>query len=830
MIAVPPFASVTAGNPLTDPIVINEEDAFGNILTDDNSTVVTASLASGDGVLNGVTTATVVGGVASFDDLEDDTAGDLTLQFAAGSLPPVVSAKSTVKAAPATKVIVNRPPSGVTAGIAFGVTVHTNDPFGNLDTSYGGPVTVALASGSAGTLSGTTTMMATAGVADFTDLVDTVSGPLSLDVTSGTLDSTATPPVIISPGAPSQLVIQVEPSPTATAGQPFATQPVIYETDQYNNLITSDSSTVVTAILSSGPGSLQGTVTATLTGGIATFTNLEDDKAGMITLKFSGGGFTSLASSSILISPAVASQLVLQTPPSSTATAGQAFATQPVLELEDQFNNLETGDNSTSVTVSLTSGAGPLQGATEVTVNGGIATFAGLADNMAETITIDYAAGNFTAGPSTVVVKPATASKLVFQSQASGQATAGEAFQNQPIILEEDQFNNIETGDFSTAVTASPSLGSGPLKGITTVTVVGGIATFTNLEDDRAETLALKFAGGGLISLSSTSIDVRPTTASKLVLAIPPSSTAKAGEDFASQPVVEIEDAYSNVESGDSTTSVTVSLSSGPGSLGGTTTVTVHAGVASFAGLADTSAGTLTLDYSGGGLTAGPSTVVVKPAAASKLVIQTQPSPQATAGEPFAAQPVILLEDKYGNLETGDSSTAISAVVSSGDGPVHGASVTVNGGVARFSNLEDDRAETLTIQFTSAGLSASPTSSILVKAGAATKLVVVTNQSGEVPAGSAFEIVVQAQDPFGNVDPSFNVNINLALADNPNNETLGGALSCAGDRGRRHIFWRHSRSAERRLQPDVNGGRSRNREPIRTGRPTDSRSDSHCHQ
>jgi hypothetical protein len=777
VIAVPPFASVTAGNPLTDPIVINEEDAFGNILTDDNSTAVTVSLASGSGVLNGVKTATVAGGVASFDDLEDDTAGDLTLQFAAGNLPPVVSAKSTVKAAPATKVIVNRPPSGVTAGIAFGLTVHTNDPFDNLDTTYDGPVSVALASGSAGTLAGTTTMMATAGVADFTDLVDTVSGPLSLDVTSGSLTSTTTPPVTISPAAPSQLVIHVEPSPSATAGQPFARQPVIYETDQYNNLISSDSSTMVAAFLSSGPGTLQGTATTTLTGGVATFTNLEDDTAGVIALKFSGGGFTSLASSSIVISPAAASKLVLQTPPSTTATAGKAFDTQPVLELEDQFSNLETGDNSTSVAVSLSSGAGPLQGATSVIVNGGIATFAGLADNMAETITFNYVSGNLTAGPSTVVVNPGTASQLVFQSQPPSQATAGEAFQNQPIILEEDQFNNIETGDFSTAVTASPSLGSGPLKGITTVTVVGGIATFTNLEDDRAESLALKFAGGGLTSSSSTSIIVRPATASKLVIAIPPSPEAIAGQVFASQPVVEIEDAYSNVEASDNSTSVTVSLSSGPGLLEGVTTVSVHAGVASFAGLADNSAGTLTLSYSGGGLEAGPSTVVVKPAAASKLVVQAQPSLQATAGQPFAAQPVIALEDQYDNLETGDSNTVIAADVSSGDGPLHGASVIVKGGVATFTALEDDIAETLSIRFTGAGFSVSPMSSILVKAGRATKLVVVSDRSGEVPAGSAFEIVVQAQDPFGNVDPTFNGNINLALADNPNNETLGGVLT-----------------------------------------------------
>ena len=56
--------SVTAGNPLTDPIVIDEEDQYGNIVTSDNSTQVTASLASGAGTLIGTTTVTVQDGVA----------------------------------------------------------------------------------------------------------------------------------------------------------------------------------------------------------------------------------------------------------------------------------------------------------------------------------------------------------------------------------------------------------------------------------------------------------------------------------------------------------------------------------------------------------------------------------------------------------------------------------------------------------------------------------------------------------------------------------------------------------------------------------------------
>ena len=60
--------------------------------------------------------------------------------------------------------------SAVTAGVGFGLTLEAKDIFGNVDTAYSGPVTVSLAGDAGGTLSGTTTLMTTGGVAHFTDL------------------------------------------------------------------------------------------------------------------------------------------------------------------------------------------------------------------------------------------------------------------------------------------------------------------------------------------------------------------------------------------------------------------------------------------------------------------------------------------------------------------------------------------------------------------------------------------------------------------------------------------------------------------------------------
>ena len=126
----------------------------------------------------------------------------------------------------------------------------------------------------------------------------------------------------ISPATPSQLVIQTQPPSDGDGGQPFGTQPVVYEEDQYGNLETGDNSTIVTATLASGTGQLLGTTTVTVSGGVATFTNLADNKAGTISLNFTSGSLTKATSSGIVVSPAAASQLVIHTQPSATATAG----------------------------------------------------------------------------------------------------------------------------------------------------------------------------------------------------------------------------------------------------------------------------------------------------------------------------------------------------------------------------------------------------------------------------------------------------------------------------------------------------------------------------
>ena len=189
---------------------------------------------------------------------------------------------------------------------------------------------------------------------------------------------------------------------------------------------------------------LQGTQ-ATVQAGVATFTGLVDDTAGTLELLFTGNGVTSLASNPVFVSPAGLSQLYIYTQPPSSGTAGQSFGA--VIHEEDKFGNLETTDNGTQISASLASGVGPLMGTKVVTVSGGVATFDNLVDDTAETITLNFAGGGLTAGPSkSVVINPR--GRISASDQLCHRRRYGRSIVRDPAgCAEEDQYRNRVTAD-----------------------------------------------------------------------------------------------------------------------------------------------------------------------------------------------------------------------------------------------------------------------------------------------------------------------------------------------------------------------------------------------
>ena len=202
----------------------------------------------------------------------------------------------TVTQAVANQVAIISDPLTLIAGVHGGpITVQLEDADGDPITSTVAQTIQLSTTSSAGAFydsagNAITSVTIPAGQSTATfDYADIKAGTPTITATDSALNSSSNQQETVDPAAASQLVIHTQPSSTATAGQAFATQPVIYEEDQYGNLETGDNGTVVTASLASGSGTLKGTTQVTVAGGVASFNNLEDDTAGTLTLQFTAG-------------------------------------------------------------------------------------------------------------------------------------------------------------------------------------------------------------------------------------------------------------------------------------------------------------------------------------------------------------------------------------------------------------------------------------------------------------------------------------------------------------------------------------------------------------
>src|SRR5262249_36090218 len=135
---------------------------------------VTIAMASnpGNATLGGTLTLGLVGGVATFSGLSITTAAAGYTIGATDGTFSTNTAAFKVKAAVGTQlVMIAQPPSTVGVGQGFGLTVAVEDKYGNIVTSFGGTLTVALASNPGGaTLGGTLTVAIVNGEATFSGL------------------------------------------------------------------------------------------------------------------------------------------------------------------------------------------------------------------------------------------------------------------------------------------------------------------------------------------------------------------------------------------------------------------------------------------------------------------------------------------------------------------------------------------------------------------------------------------------------------------------------------------------------------------------------------
>jgi hypothetical protein len=188
------------------------------------------------------------------------------------------------------------------AGSAFNITVKVLDGNGNVFTGYTGTVYFSSSDGQASLPGSYTFTAADAGVHTFTNAVTLKTAATQTvtvaDTVTGSINGSAT--VAVSPSAATHLAFGQQPG-SATVGGIISPAPTVRVLDAYNNLVTTDDSDNVTVALGSNPagGTLSGTTTVTVSGGVATFSNLSINQIGNgYTLTAASGSLSGATSNS----------------------------------------------------------------------------------------------------------------------------------------------------------------------------------------------------------------------------------------------------------------------------------------------------------------------------------------------------------------------------------------------------------------------------------------------------------------------------------------------------------------------------------------------------
>ena len=668
-------------------------------------------------------------------------------------------------------------PSNITAGLAT-VTIHATDISYNTIASYTGSKTLTIKEFDATTnllLSTQTSVVEfNNGVASGVQILITKAGIHKITVDDAGLYGVLSSSVTVVAGTATKLNFTAQPT-AAIAGAAFDINPQVGIYDFYDNITTSSS--IVTLSLS-GTATLFGTSTKTASAGTADFASngLYITKSGTYTLTASAGSLTSSITSSFIISPATANKLAFSIQPGN-GSSGMPLSPQPVVVVQDIYSNNVTGINDQ---ISLSFGTDPssgeaILGYSSIDIVNGVAAFNDMnVDIVGTGYTLDVisTAGYTHAVSNAFNITTSDPTQLAFTTSPTTQIAGANLLS--VIKVQDANGNTITTGAASMKViTVELTSGSGVLAGTVSMTAVSGVADFSNnpfFIISAGSNKILTATATGLTSATSTSFSITSAAANTLSFTTQPSTTTVAGADFATQPVVTVQDQFGNTVTS-STESITLSLTTGTGTLSGTTTVSASSGVATFSGLNINLAGAnKVLSASSAGVitaTTSPAFSII-PAAVNKLAFTTQPSATTVAGTAFATQPVVTVQDQFGNTVT-SSSAAIALTLTTGTGTLSGTTtVSASSGVATFSGLNINLVgANKVLTASTAGVTSATTSPVFsITPAIASKLIFTTQPSLLTIQNIIFDQqpVVTVQDRFGNTVTSSSANIVLSIS------------------------------------------------------------------
>jgi uncharacterized protein (DUF2147 family) len=716
------------------PFTVTAKDAFGNIDTNYTGTVLFTS-SDGQAVLP--TNATLNAGTGTFN-ATLRTVGTQTLNISSGNLTGA-STSLTVTPGTATRLVLSGLPTTTIAGTSQTFTLTAQDAFGNTATNYSG---VVLFTSSDGQAVLPTNVSLNQGTGTFSATLRT-AGTQGLIANSGNLTSAAAN-ITVTPAAASTFQIAGLPASTQAG---TANNFTLTARDAFGNTATGYTGTV---LFTSSDGQAVLPPGSTLTNGVGTFSaTFRTAATQSLTARDSVIPTITGTRSGIIVTPGATSQFrVTGLPPSTTAGA----ANQLTVTAQDAFGNITptyTGSvNFTSsdaqavlpASVSFSSGTGTI-------TTGVVLKTAGLQSVTA----IDTQDSNITGTLSGVTVTPAATSSLLV-SGLPATVTAGTA--NAFTVTAQDAFGNITPG-YAGRLRFTSDDNQAILPVDTTLT--NGVGNFTaTLRTAGTRSLTATDTGNPSLTGTQSGITVNPAAASTLLVSgFPALTTAGTQQAF----TVTAQDPFGNIATG---YTGTLLFTSSDGQAVLPTNSTLTNGTGTFNATLRT-AGSQTLiasDSTNASLTGTQSGITVTPAATSTFLLSGFPS-TVTAGNQQSF--TVTAQDAFGNIATGYTGVVVftsndgQAVLPNSSGLVNGVgNFTATLKTAGTRSLTATDLANNSITATQTGITVNP---------AATSQIVVAGLPSTTTAGVNQTFTVTAQDPFGNVTPSYTTPIAFASSD-----------------------------------------------------------------
>jgi len=547
----------------------------------------------------------------------------------------------------------------------------------------------------------------------------------------------------------------------SVSGAALTTQPVVTAQDAFGNTDTGFTETIT--LTEASAGSLTGDSQAAVAG-VATFTSVDytataDQQSFTLTANDQDGVGSNLSTvnANAVTSDVVATQLIFDTQPiPTTVQSGIAtnFTTVPVISARDANSVVDTG-YSTSITLAEVNGAG------SATITG-----TGDTDGSGATVSITPSSGvsTFTGMQITYTASGGSSENFNLQASSGGLSTASSS-QLTGLVADSD-------GSLTSASGVSEPVGLD-----TTVDTVGeavDIFDFTLTDGGTADGLAMT-ASQVVVNVSGTSID---------------SDRNKVTWRLNGNDASNVTGVYSAISDTITFSGLSISVTNGQSEV-----YTVNAYYNDNTGITDGRTFVLSVDgdtdvtVGGSGTQMGTTAAVTNGAGgsfdvvATTMTFSTQPA-GSVSGSALTTQPVVIVQDAFGNTDTGFTETITLTEASAGS--LTGDSQAAVAGVATFSSVD----YTATADQQSFILTANDQDGVgsnlsTVNANAVTSDVVATKlvfdtQPSPLSVQSAIATnlttvpVVSAQDANNIIDTGYSTDISLAEVNGAGSATISG--------------------------------------------------------